>query len=394
MAKIQTIKNKDNVTVYPQTHTQAVYDANGKKLQDWMNEYFTAEDPSVIEDVNTQFEIQGNKTNILNSDSTNIQYPGAKAVYDFVTKSIGEVAGQLKIEVVDSLPSTGDNFTIYLLSNENTEGTNVYEEYLYVNNKWELIGTTKIDLSNYYNKTEADEQFTKLSLYSDTAINIGRRANTTIGEYSVAEGYNATASGPYSHAEGGGTTASNEAAHAEGYSTTASGGTAHAEGYTTTASGTAAHAEGYNTIASGAYSHAEGADTSAYSPFSHAENHYAVASGAYSHAEGTHTEAKGEAQHVQGKWNVADTENKYAHIVGNGDSEDTRSNAHTVDWDGNAWFSGDIYVNSTSGTNKDEGSKKLATEEYTDSKITYGTTTLEDGVSELATGILYVVYEE
>ena len=39
--KEQTIKNKDNVTVYPQTHTQAVYDANGKKLQDWMNEYYS-----------------------------------------------------------------------------------------------------------------------------------------------------------------------------------------------------------------------------------------------------------------------------------------------------------------------------------------------------------------
>ena len=31
---------------------------------------------------------------------------------------------------------------------------------------------------------------------------------------------------------------------------------------------------------------------------------------------------------------------------------------------GDAWFAGDVYVGSTSGTNKDEGSKKLATEEY------------------------------
>jgi hypothetical protein len=53
----------------------------------------------------------------------------------------------------------------------------------------------------------------------------------------------------------------------------------------------------------------------------------------------------------------------YAHIVGNGTSEDARSNAHTLDWEGNAWFQGDVYVGSTSGTNKDEGSKKLATED-------------------------------
>ena len=38
-----------------------------------------------------------------------------------------------------------------------------------------------------------------------------------------------------------------------------------------------------------------------------------------------------------------------------------RSNAFTVDWQGNAWYSGDVYVGSTSGTNKDAGSKKLIT---------------------------------
>ena len=35
-----------------------------------------------------------------------------------------------------------------------------------------------------------------------------------------------------------------------------------------------------------------------------------------------------------------------------------------IDWNGNAWFAGDIYVGSTSGTDRDDGSKKLATEEY------------------------------
>ena len=36
---------------------------------------------------------------------------------------------------------------------------------------------------------------------------------------------------------------------------------------------------------------------------------------------------------------------------------------------GEAWFAGDVYTGSTSGTNKDEGSKKLATEEVVDAKI-------------------------
>jgi hypothetical protein len=50
----------------------------------------------------------------------------------------------------------------------------------------------------------------------------------------------------------------------------------------------------------------------------------------------------GTNQHVQGRYNVVDSEGKYAHIVGNGTSAN-RSNAHTIDWNGNAWFAGNIY---------------------------------------------------
>lgn len=139
--------------------------------------------------------------------------------------------------------------------------------------------------------------------------------------------------------------------------------------------GVYSHAEGSNTTASGYYSHSEGWDTTASNQTSHAEGSNTIASGLYSHAEGFWTTAKNESQHVQGEFNILDTEGtenirgKYAHIVGNGISSSNRSNAHTLDWQGNAWYQGDVYVGSTSGTNKDEGSKKLATEEYVDTSI-------------------------
>ena len=137
---------------------------------------------------------------------------------------------------------------------------------------------------------------------------------------------------------------------------------AQAFGYLTTASGEKSHAEGEKTIASGYVSHAEGNGAIASGTGSHVEGYVAKASGSYSHAEGFLTEASGENQHVQGKYNIADTTN--AHIVGNGSSNSNKSNAHTIDWSGNAWFAGDVYTGSTSGKNKDDGSKKLATEEY------------------------------
>ena len=62
-------------------------------------------------------------------------------------------------------------------------------------------------------------------------------------------------------------------------------------------------------------------------------------------AEGIGTIATAKGQHVQGRYNIEDIDNQYAHIVGNGE-EGVPSNAHTIDWEGNAWFAGEIKVGS------------------------------------------------
>lgn len=141
-----------------------------------------------------------------------------------------------------------------------------------------------------------------------------------LGEYAVAEGENTKAAGV--------------SAHAEGLDSVASGKHAHAEGYSTEATGDTSHAEGYDAVASADYSHAEGLSSQA--------------KGRTSHAEGGFTVAASEYQHVQGRNNVEDAAGKYLHIVGNGKgyTSDTASNAHTLDWDGNAWFAGGIELTS------------------------------------------------
>jgi hypothetical protein len=225
---------------------------------------------------------------------------------------------------------------------------------------------------------------------------------TASGHYSHAEGYDTKASGNWSHAEGYRTTALGEHAHAEGSSTNklpdtitsestddeiitawntknftlAKGKYSHVEGNSTLAIGQSAHAEGSSTIASGTWSHAEGSDTIAFGLYSHAEGNNTIASSSASHAEGEGTHAYSPRQHVQGTYNIVPENyapnvshiSDYIHIVGNGSSDTERSNAHTLDGYGNAWFAGDVYVGSTSGTNKDEGSVKLATEKYVDNK--------------------------
>lgn len=58
---------------------------------------------------------------------------------------------------VEVLPSENiSTTTIYLVKIESEDETNIHEEYIYVNEKWELIGNTKVDLSQYYTKTETD----------------------------------------------------------------------------------------------------------------------------------------------------------------------------------------------------------------------------------------------
>lgn len=162
-------------------------------------------------------------------------------------------------------------------------------------------------------------------------------ALTTSNSYGThAEGYATQATGKYgSHSEGRGSQASGESSHAEGKSTTASGSRSHAEGDSTKASNSYSHAEGKSTTASGQASHSEGQST--------------TASGSYSHAEGYYTVANHESQHVFGEYNTLDASTaaayargNYVEIVGNGTADNARSNARTLDWNGNEVLAGGL----------------------------------------------------
>lgn len=159
---------------------------------------------------------------------------------------------------------------------------------------------------------------------------------------SHAEGGNTNAYGQYSHAEGYGTfVLYGDGSHAEGYCTISSALGSHAEGQQTEAHGTGSHSEGRETYANGVQSHTEGYKTYANNFASHAEGNNCKANGDASHVEGVNNTATMEGQHVQGKHAVTDTENKYAHIVGWGDWGSPK-NIHTIDWQGNAYFSGTV----------------------------------------------------
>ena len=243
-----------------------------------------------------------------------------------------------------------------------------------------------------------DSKYLETDLVLQNSISLGRKGDIGVGSSAIgtnviasgfgshAEGMSTTATGDFSHAEGNGTIASGKNSHAEGSYTTASGGFgSHAEGSNTTANGIASHSEGDNTEALGNYSHAEGSstitsgdyshaegsyttasgecshveggDTKASGNYSHAEGSGTIASGDYSHSEGSGTTASSQNQHVQGKYNIEDTNNIYAHIVGNGE-DGKNSNAHTLDWQGNGWYSGKLSQEGAPTEDKDLTTKK------------------------------------
>lgn len=160
-------------------------------------------------------------------------------------------------------------------------------------------------------------------------------------------------------------TASNDFTFAMGIQTTASAPGAHAEGGLTVAKASYSHAEGFKSGSTGEYSHVEGIVCESSGQGSHAEGYYTVSSGQRSHSEGCFTEAASQYQHVQGKYNVVDSNGVYAHIVGNGAGDAKRSNAHTLDWQGNAWYSGKVTTGAAPVEDMD-----LTTKKYVDDKVT------------------------
>ena len=96
-------------------------------------------------------------SNIMSYTPTLDMHPATKKYVDDLVSTMGS----LKMEVVATLPTENiSTSTIYLLpigtattgtssGEETTTAPNAYEEYLYINNVWELIGTTQVDLSGY-----------------------------------------------------------------------------------------------------------------------------------------------------------------------------------------------------------------------------------------------------
>lgn len=86
-----------------------------------------------------------------------------------IAAAVGEITG-FDFKVLggeEELPETGEKGTIYLKPVGGSEDKNIHEEFIWIGNKYEKLGTTAVDLSTYWNESnltaittgEIDEMF-------------------------------------------------------------------------------------------------------------------------------------------------------------------------------------------------------------------------------------------
>lgn len=83
-------------------------------------------------------------------------------------------------EIVQTLPLTGDEHVIYMVPVTGS-GDDNYNEYMWINGTYELIGNTRVDLTDYYNKTQVD-----------AALSGKANAATSIAGYGITDAYTKT----------------------------------------------------------------------------------------------------------------------------------------------------------------------------------------------------------
>lgn len=103
----------------------------------------------VYDGKNLEFEWQGTSLGVRQEGQTEYQFVNLKG-------DKGD-AGAIKMIIVQELPATGQDDTIYLVPLEEPESQeNKYAEYIYVDNAWELLGKIgiQVDLTDYVKNTD------------------------------------------------------------------------------------------------------------------------------------------------------------------------------------------------------------------------------------------------
>ena len=109
----------------------------------------------------------------------------------YATKADLTAIPKFSIQVVDQLPTESiSTTTVYLMAHPHGEGDG-YDEYIYVNNTWEKIGNTDVDLSAYATTAAMNEAIATAT--TDMATNAS--VNSKLANYATTESMNTALAG-------------------------------------------------------------------------------------------------------------------------------------------------------------------------------------------------------
>ena len=104
-------------------------------------------------------------TDISEDKESNAKTASAKAVYNYVAAAIAGANGAMSRRILESgefdastgIPTVaGDDNTLYFVPTDGDDN-NVYKEYIFINGKFEFIGTTEVDMTGYVKETDLTE---------------------------------------------------------------------------------------------------------------------------------------------------------------------------------------------------------------------------------------------
>lgn len=138
--------------------TRQLYDGTLEKFQDVINKETKDNINTINESISS---ITSNlETIIVDNLTSDDPTKALSAKQGKILKSLIDAIKSFSIIVLqegEDLPEAGNPNTIYFKKKEGSD-KDVYNEYIYIETAWELIGSTEVDLSNYYTK---DQVYTK-----------------------------------------------------------------------------------------------------------------------------------------------------------------------------------------------------------------------------------------
>ena len=156
------------VTITKKDGTEKSVQINDGEKGDKGDDYvITQEDYQEIADiVENQINIPAKTSDLTNdsgfitklvNDLSNYYLKSETYTKTEVNNLIGQI-GSLQFQVVNELPVTGNSSYIYLVPSSNPTTQNIKDEYIWVNNAWEQIGSTQIDLTSYATENWVNSQ--------------------------------------------------------------------------------------------------------------------------------------------------------------------------------------------------------------------------------------------